>query len=196
MIAAEFRPADYGPVVARLLEPRRLAELGPGSPHVEAYEALKQLTNASVFGGRLVSDLSMASACLAGLWLYHDYLDESHRISQEIHTATGSFWHAIMHRREGDYSNSKYWFRQVGRHPVYPRLQRAAAQLSTEAKPDLTSGLFAGHDEWDAEAFIDLCQKAHLSGSSLATLCRWIQLREWEILFDYCFRVATEPRPA
>ena len=55
--------------------------------------------------------LDMAQACLAGLWLYHDFLDESHSISQEIATSTGSFWHGIMHRREPDPSNAKYWFR-------------------------------------------------------------------------------------
>src|SRR5277367_1162697 len=41
-----------------------------------------------------------AKAMLAGLWLWHDWLDQSHEISQSLHSATGSFWHAIMHRRE------------------------------------------------------------------------------------------------
>src|SRR4051812_22161247 len=30
-----------------------------------------------------------AAAVLAGLWLWHDWLDESHRLSQNIHSATG-----------------------------------------------------------------------------------------------------------
>src|SRR3954470_162325 len=42
-----------------------------------------------------------ASAMLASLWLWHDWLDESHTISQSLHSSTGSLWHAIMHRREG-----------------------------------------------------------------------------------------------
>ena len=49
----------------------------------------------------------MASACLAGLWLYHDYLDESHAVSQSIHTPAGSYWHGLMHRREPDFANPK-----------------------------------------------------------------------------------------
>src|SRR5687768_16030718 len=40
-----------------------------------------------------------AEALVAGLWLWHDYLDESHAVSQSLHSPTGSFWHAIMHRR-------------------------------------------------------------------------------------------------
>jgi hypothetical protein len=38
-----------------------------------------------------------ASAMLAGLWLWHDSLEESHNISQSLHTVTGSFWHAHLH---------------------------------------------------------------------------------------------------
>jgi hypothetical protein len=57
-------------------------------------------------------------ALAAGLWLYVDELDRSHALSQDLHDATGSAWHGIMHRREGDFSNSHYWFRKAGRHPA------------------------------------------------------------------------------
>ena len=35
-------------------------------------------------------------ALLAGLWLLHDWLDDSHTFSQGIGSATGSYWHAHM----------------------------------------------------------------------------------------------------
>ena len=92
----------YGPAVATLLTPERLPELGPGSPNLAVKAALQAL------------DLS--PACRAGLWLLHDFLDQSHTISQDLETKEGSFWHAIMHRREPDASNSKYWWRIVGAH--------------------------------------------------------------------------------
>ena len=47
------------------------------------------------------------SLCMSGLWLLAGDLDRSHTISQSIGSAEGSFWHAIMHRREGDFGNSK-----------------------------------------------------------------------------------------
>ena len=64
----------------------------------------------------------MALACMAGLWLRHDFLDESHRISQDLENPSGSYWHGIMHRRELDFSNAKYWFRRVGMHRVFEPL--------------------------------------------------------------------------
>ncbi len=55
----------------------------------------------------------------AGLWLYADDLHRSHEVSQSIETPVGSLWHGIMHRREGDFWNSKYWFRRAGsNHPL------------------------------------------------------------------------------
>jgi hypothetical protein len=54
----------------------------------------------------------------AGLWLYVDDLERSHRISQGQDDATGAYWHGIMHRREGDYSNSHYWMRRAAAHPL------------------------------------------------------------------------------
>src|SRR5438046_1346534 len=38
-----------------------------------------------------ISRQSEAEAMLAGLWLWHDALEESHTISQSIETETGSF---------------------------------------------------------------------------------------------------------
>jgi hypothetical protein len=58
----------------------------------------------------------------SALWLYVDELDRSHTISQGIEDATGSYWHGIMHRREGDFSNAHYWFRKVGVHPAMAAL--------------------------------------------------------------------------
>ncbi|MDR3690825.1 MAG: hypothetical protein P4L46_15715 [Fimbriimonas sp.] len=65
---------------------------------------------------RIVSDpqIRRNPALEAALWLYVDELDRSHMISQGVPGPIGACWHGIMHRREGDFWNSKYWFRQAG----------------------------------------------------------------------------------
>lgn len=98
----------------------------------------------------------------AALWLYIDELDASHVISQSIETATGSYWHGIMHRREGDFSNSHYWFRRVGKHPVI-------AQLGSD---------------YDPHRLIDEAEAAHQRGSDDAKLVD-LQRREWVALWVF-----------
>src|SRR6187402_2363611 len=106
-----FIPDSYGAEFAALLAEPRLAPLGPGTPNRAMQAKLTALTVEKAFAPHRLADRDMARACLAGLWLYHDFLGESHEISQDIHTPTGSYWHGILHRREPDPSNSKYWMR-------------------------------------------------------------------------------------
>jgi hypothetical protein len=184
-----FDPQSYGSAVAGLLDGAGPCELGPGTPDKTRRAVLAALAPESLVAPRKLADRDMARACLSGLWLAHNYLDESHRISQEIENPTGSFWHAIMHRREGDYSNSKYWFRRVGRHAVFPALAKEAARLVRAADMDSAAGLL-NDQEWDPSAFVDLCQKARSGPPALETLSKSVQQREWELLFDYCYRAA------
>ena len=73
--------------------------------------------------------VSRADAALvkAALYLRHGWLAECHRLCQPVPSPNGSYWHGILHRHEGDLDNSRYWYRQVGAHPVldaiggYPR---------------------------------------------------------------------------
>src|SRR5580698_8226196 len=116
-----FDSSAFGVHIAPSLVRPTLPALGPGVPNQAARGALASLTPEGMFTP--VADRSMALACISGLWLLHDFLDESHAISQDLSSATGGFWHAIMHRREPDPGNSKYWWRQVGQHPVLDLLR-------------------------------------------------------------------------
>jgi hypothetical protein len=180
-------PRVYGPAVAALLEPERLPELGPGRPNEAARPLLAGLSPASLAAPAAVRDGDMARCCLAGLWLYHDFLDESHRISQEIATRSGSYWHALMHRREPDYGNAGYWFRRVGDHPVFGPLADAVRALPA---PPEAAGLTRS-PRWDPFAFVNLCAAAAGRGDETERFCRTVQLLEWRLLFDHCWRQAT-----
>ena len=105
-------------------------------------------------------------ACLAGLYLLYDCLDESHTISQSIETPTGGYWHGIMHRREPDYGNAKYWFRRVGDHPVYAPLAIAARELASAERPDPAAEFLIEQAAWDPFRFVDLSAAAQASSAT------------------------------
>lgn len=131
--------------------------------------------------GKVVADAVAKAAVaahpdlVAGLWLYVDDLDASHEVSQNIASATGSFWHGIMHRREGDFSNSHYWFRKVGRHPAMSRIDLAGGG----------AGAGTGVAQYDAHAFIDRVEAAHRQPHPPADLVA-LQRHEWLALFEWC----------
>jgi hypothetical protein len=141
-----------------------------------AEPALRRFDPRTDLADRVV-DSDAALACHAGLWLYHDFLGESHDISQELHTPDGSFWHAIMHRREPDPSNSKYWWRRVGKHPVLDLLREHTPAV--------------GYEYGTPEAFVDFCERVRGTGSKDEELARRVQLLEWQLLFNWCWRKAS-----
>ncbi len=183
--------SDYGSIFAELIDAAEPMPLGPGEPNRAMEPALNALSINRAFAHTRVLDPMMAHACLAGVWLLHGFLDESHRISQGIDTPTGSYWHAIMHRREPDYPNSKYWFARTGSHPIYPALHEAAAALADRHDCPDEAVFLRTQSEWDADAFVDLVEAVERGRSSARDLCLAIQQTEWQLLFNHSYRHAT-----
>ena len=133
-----------------------------------------------------IRDEDFARCCVAGIWLQFGFLHESHEISQSIKTQDGSYWHGLMHREEGDYWNSKYWFERVGEHPIHTRYSEAGFELPPE---------FFSEDVWQASAFVDFCEAAESTVDLERTELRDVwKRREWEYLLEYCVRLALDER--
>ena len=112
-----------------------------------------------------------AALGLAHLW--HDDLDAAHGHCQAHEDdADCNYVHALLHRREGDFANAKYWFREVGSHPVYDAIATAAR----------AQGLLhlLGEGGWDPAVGVDACAKAVRSGAGAGLIA--LQAAEFRAL--------------
>lgn len=118
--------------------------------------AMNQLVGSEPKGTDMVEEALREPALVnrpelaAGLWLYVDDLERSHTVSQGIAGPTGSLWHGIMHRREGDFSNSLCWMRRAESHPLFVELDpaslvRAVSEAGGSNPPDLVA---RQREEW------------------------------------------------
>lgn len=142
--------------------------------------------------------LPYARAVKAGLHLWNGSLDASHAIAQDIENATGSFWHGIMHRMEGDYSNAKYWFRLVVAHPIYELLYAGLMRLDSRSgrgQGASASPAAAGWQRlvaarsWEPYLFVDLIemQVCGRGDADTGALLRSVQQLEMKLLLQYSY---------
>lgn len=135
-----------------------------------------------------------ALAVKSGLLLWNDDLDGSHAIAQDLDDPHGAYLHGIMHRREPDYGNSKYWFRRVGAHPLFPQLRTAALELLSEAPPTQRfRKALERNAEWDALRMVDWCSEA--AEEEEVAFLRALQAVEIQGLTYYWLDQARLPRP-
>lgn len=128
------------------------------------------------------------TALRAGLLLMNDFFDASHSCSQSMEGHPhADYWHAILHRREPDYGNAKYWFRHVGRHAIFEELARCVSTLFDSAAGSLTGKLERWRPRlitaggWEPFVFVDLCQTA-ASDAELRSWCEQVQFTEMLLL--------------
>ncbi|NBD26615.1 hypothetical protein [Paenibacillus glycinis] len=148
------------------------------------------------------ADLPALIALKAGLHLLNESLAASHAHAQEIEDdATGCYWHGIMHRMEGDFSNANYWFHMAGAHPAMQRLQERSADWvrNSTILNDLPDGAIrdglaaiARQARWNASAFtgmISLQESGSVSEESRGAL-EYLQHLELTELFAHTQQAA------
>jgi hypothetical protein len=156
-----------------------------------AHQSLDSITPDQLIS-KPIRRIDDARAALAGLWLWHGAMAQSHAISQELASPTGSFWHAILHRLEGDFSNAKYWYRRCDTHHVKKMMGAIASSLAGDQASDRQVAHALG-EGWNPLGFVDLVQAVHNKPADPRhDVAIRLQRAEWIGLFNYCIREAVE----
>ncbi len=195
-MAVAYTPA-ISEVIEKLETGNPLPNLVPQDAwSTELTDALESASLDELFDGKSLKNTTFGEAIKSGLLLWNDALDESHTISQELMDQTGSYWHGIMHRREPDYSNSKYWFGRVGTHPIFPALRERTLELFKQI-PNPSDTLadigqtIASQENWDAYQLVDWCEAAEdAPDSDVTRFLQQVQVEEIKLLLAYSYQNA------
>ena len=103
------------PIVDRLLA--RVASTSGELPPLQATQPFDQTLTAEI--DTFAKQNSPNRPCVrAALHILNDDLERAHKIAQDDEgDMSSNLCHAILHRREGDFWNSKWWYRQI-KHPL------------------------------------------------------------------------------
>lgn len=167
MIEQIFRSVEPSPVETSLVTTGRSA-----NPRITLL--IEETLPADLVAPCGINSSVHADLVKAALFLWNDDFEQAHGYAQSAHNPEGSYWHAILHRREPDYSNAHYWYSHVGSHPVFHKMAKL-------------------HPDWKPDQFILQCQKKKLPGDEVKLLEK--QVEEFELLFEHTFQQAVrKPR--
>src|SRR5260221_2990559 len=101
----------YSAFIERLLRTETLVgKLTPTEPlDWELPRRIREAGDATLAGEKAIGSAAHVALVRGGLHYAVDALDAAHVIFQEAHSDLGSYWHGMMHRREGDLGNARYW---------------------------------------------------------------------------------------
>lgn len=159
------------------------AGLGPGPrAGVSSADGLNSALTA-VFARHSLPPLQRELIC-ALLLLWHDQHEEAHAIVQTMEgNPDADCIHAILHRREPDHGNARYWFRRVGAHPCFTSLAAGIATLLKDMDQPALAAKLLPEGCWDASAFNDACASSGQTNAR-ATL-EQIQAAEFAALLEH-----------
>ena len=177
---------SYSDFIDRIfLQDGLLAKLTPTEPlSTTLLLRVRAADDAAVSGGKAIGDAGDFALVRGGLFYAIDALDDAHAFFQDAQGDLAAYWHGMLHRREGDFENARYWYRRAGVLPCFAALHRAASEFSAD---------MARQANWDPYLLTGECEQARFGAEeSVAQLVK-LQRVEFDGLFDYCWRQSAVP---
>jgi hypothetical protein len=146
----------------------------------EVWHRVQQADDATVAGAP-IGNAGVFALVRGGLLYALDDLDGCHKFFQDDPSDLASYWHGMMHRREGDFDNARYWFRRAGTLPVFDSLHHDASQFSADVAKQLS---------WDPYLFTGQCEQHRFGAEDESNELVRLQQTEFDVIFDYSWRQA------
>ncbi|MBV9128359.1 MAG: hypothetical protein JO117_09765 [Verrucomicrobia bacterium] len=175
--------ARYPDFIARLFvhEETLAIPLPTGPLELERVIRLREADDATLRGGLPVADAALVPLVRAALFYFLNALPESHAILQKAEGDVAAYWHGMVHRREGDFDNARYWMRRAGEQPTFAELHARAA----DGSPNMARQM-----SWDPFLFINLCEQFRFGADDLRAEVVALGRAEFDVMFSYLWRHA------
>lgn len=173
--------ASYPDLIERvLLVEKLLQKLMPTDViDREVWWRVRDAEDSQITGGQPIGDPAAFRLVRGGLLYLMDDLEGGHKVFQDATNSLGSYWHGMIHRREGDFDNARYWFRRAGELPFFQALHHVAAEFCADMAKQLN---------WDPYLFTGLCEQARFGAEDETGELPRLQRAEFDVVFDYCWR--------
>lgn len=130
--------------------------------------------------GRTALSTSRRTVATGLMFLWHDHWERAHEIAQSDEGEPDhDLLHGMIHRREGDFSNAKYWFRSAGPHAAFPMI---TARVASVARNHAVASKVIKEGVWNPSGFVDVVRDVSRGHEEM---CRAIQAAEMIGYFEW-----------
>ncbi|BFZ65406.1 hypothetical protein YB2330_006572 [Saitoella coloradoensis] len=147
--------------------------------------SLPPLCPTAVFDASLTPEIAQLpkkqNTFKSGLHVWNDNIHEAHEIAQSMDgEISADYWHAVLHRREKDFWNSKWWLSRMSHPVLISTWDPTGNSLSTARR--------------EAKTFVDRVERFVMSSDADKDEKDELekkQAEEMTALLEYCLREAT-----
>lgn len=176
-------PTPYSDFVERvLIFEDTLKNPLPGGPEdIEMVLRIRAASDAAVVGSAWLQDHSVLPLLRAGLFYFHDALDEARRLAEAPSGPLADYWRQMIHRRLGEFELARKYGRTAGELPPFQLMLRLV-------KDDCP--VMARQANWDAYLVNSLAEQFRFGETDLLPQLRRLQRVEFGQIYRYTWKLA------